>query len=81
MEPWELDFTFGDRIRKARRVLGLTVEQYQARSRGATEDAHLARESCFGLLFISTPAALVTGVVLLLLFVWILAKEYNYAKR
>lgn len=48
---------------------GLTVEEYQARSRGAIEDAHLARESCFGLLFISTPAALVTGVVLLLLFV------------
>lgn len=27
VELWELDFTFGDRIRKARRVLGLTVEQ------------------------------------------------------
>ena len=24
---WELEFTFGDRVRKARRVLGLTVEQ------------------------------------------------------
>lgn len=30
VEPWELDFTFGDRIRKARRVLGLTVEQMAA---------------------------------------------------
>ena len=30
VELWELDFTFGDRIRKARRVLGLTVEQMAA---------------------------------------------------
>lgn len=27
IQMWELEFNFGDRIRKARRVLGLTVEQ------------------------------------------------------
>lgn len=30
IQPWELEFTFGDRIRKARRILGLTVEQFAA---------------------------------------------------
>ena len=27
IERWELDWTFGDRLRKARRVVGVTVEQ------------------------------------------------------
>jgi transcriptional regulator with XRE-family HTH domain len=30
VELWELEFTFGDRMRKARRALGLTVEQFAA---------------------------------------------------
>ncbi|HEY3545050.1 MAG TPA: helix-turn-helix transcriptional regulator [Propionicimonas sp.] len=27
IQMWELEFTFGDRVRKARRVLGLTLDQ------------------------------------------------------
>lgn len=28
VQPWELDWTFGDRIRKARRVLGVTTDEF-----------------------------------------------------
>ena len=27
IQPWELDWTFGDRIRKARRVVGITTDE------------------------------------------------------
>lgn len=38
IQPWELDWTFGDRIRKARRVVGITVDEL-ARTVGVSKQA------------------------------------------